>query len=194
MQCESPPSPRSIVMVFYVVAAIVLNLIVTNHLISTTDNRLADRLEDARQHTLPLSGSSADDDDRDADDVPVFLWSIAPSGTVTALTSTAPPLPARHWGPDPVTLDVGSSAFRFDTLRVARCRAGGRSEHGRDVERPVDAPSGRARLRSDPGCRRVRWCDGCGSAGLRAVGARPSPAGRFHRRCLARAAHAHLGH
>ena len=37
-----------VVMVFYVIAAIVLNLIVTNHLISATDHRLADRLEDAR--------------------------------------------------------------------------------------------------------------------------------------------------
>jgi signal transduction histidine kinase len=105
-----------IVMAFYVVAAIVLNVIVTNHLISTTDNRLADRLEDARQQTLALPGSSAPDEDTDVDDAPVFLWSIAPSGTATALTSTAPPLPSRHWGTDPVTLNIGSSAFRFDTL------------------------------------------------------------------------------
>ncbi len=107
-----------IVMVFYVVAAVVLNLIVTNHLINTTDNRLADRLEDARQQTLALPRSSAPDEDTNLDDAPVFLWSIAPSGTVTALTATAPPLPARHWGPGPVTLDIGGSAFRFDTLRV----------------------------------------------------------------------------
>lgn len=107
-----------IVMVFYVAAAIVLNLIVTNHLISTTDNRLADRLEDARQERLALPRSSAPDEDTNLDDAPVFLWSIAPSGTVTALTSTAPPLPPRHWGTDPVTLDIGGSAFRFDTLRA----------------------------------------------------------------------------
>ena len=56
--------------------------------------------------------------DTDLDDAPVFLWSIAPSGTATALTATAPPLPARRWGPDPVTLDIGSSTFRFDTLRA----------------------------------------------------------------------------
>jgi signal transduction histidine kinase len=108
-----------VVMVFYVIAAIVLNLIVTNHLISTTDHRLDDRLEDARQQTLALHGSSApDDDDTDLDDAPVFLWSIAPSGRVNALTATAPPLPSRRWGSDPVSLDIGSSAFRFDTLRV----------------------------------------------------------------------------
>ncbi len=107
-----------IVMVFYVIAAIVMNLIVSNHLISTTDNRLSDRLEDARRQTLALPRSSAPDEDTDVDDAPVFLWSIAPSGTATALTATAPPLPARHWGPDPVTLDIGSSTFRFDTLRA----------------------------------------------------------------------------
>ena len=107
-----------VVMMFYVIAAIVLNLIVTNHLITTTDNRLADRLGDARQQTLTLHGSSAPKDDTDLEDAPVFLWSIAPSGMVTALRSTAPPLPSRHWGPDPVTLDIGSRAFRFDTLRA----------------------------------------------------------------------------
>lgn len=107
-----------VVMVFYVIAAIVLNLIVGNHLISTTDHRLADRLVDARQQTLALHGSSAPDDDTDLEDAPVFLWSIAPSGMVTSLRSTAPPLPSRHWGTEPVTLDVGGSAFRFDTLRV----------------------------------------------------------------------------
>ncbi len=107
-----------VVMVFYVIAAIVLNLIVTNHLIRTTDNRLADRLEDARQQTLALHGSSTPDGDTDLEDAPVFLWSIAPSGMVTALKSTAPPLPSRLWGPDPVTFDIGTSAFRFDTLRV----------------------------------------------------------------------------
>ena len=41
-----------------------------------------------------------------------------PRATATALTSTVPPLPAHHWGTDPVTLDIGSSAFRFDTLRT----------------------------------------------------------------------------
>ena len=79
-----------VVMMFYVIAAIVLNLIVTNHLITTTDNRLADRLGDARQQTLALHGSSAPNDDTDLEDAPVFLWSIAPSGMVTALTVDGP--------------------------------------------------------------------------------------------------------
>ena len=107
-----------IVMVFYVIAVIILNLIVTNHLVGTTDNRLADRLNDPRQQTLRLPGSGTGEGDTDLDDAPVFLWSISSSGTVTPLTSTAPPLPHRHWGPDPVTLGVGGSTLRFKTLRV----------------------------------------------------------------------------
>jgi signal transduction histidine kinase len=107
-----------IVLAFYVVAAIILNLIVTNHLVSTTDNRLADRLVDARHQTLTLPGSATRAGDTDLEDAPVFLWSIAPSGTVTALTPAAPPLPAHHWGPDPVVLDIGGSSFRFDTVRA----------------------------------------------------------------------------
>jgi signal transduction histidine kinase len=107
-----------IVLVFYVVAVVVLNVIVTNHLISTTDNRLTDRLNDARQQLLTPSGSTTRDGDPDLDDSPQFLWSIARSGMVTALTSTAPPLPRRHWGADPITLAVGTSNVRFDTLRL----------------------------------------------------------------------------
>ena len=37
---------------------------------------------------------------------------------MNALTSTAPPLPRRHWGADPITLAVGTSNVRFNTLRL----------------------------------------------------------------------------
>ena len=87
-----------IVMLGYVVAAVVLNLIVTNHLVSTADARLSDRLDDAQHQTLSLPGPATDAEHPDVDDVPLFLWSVAPSGVVTALTPTAPPLPRRHWG------------------------------------------------------------------------------------------------
>ena len=105
-------------MVFYVVAAIVLNLVVTSHLLGTIDNRLTDRLKDARQQTLKLPGQDTRDGQVDLDDAPQLLWSIAPSGAVTALTPTAPPLPRRHWGVDPVTLAIGSSNIRFNALRL----------------------------------------------------------------------------
>jgi len=106
-----------IVMVGYVIAAIVLNLIVTNHLVGSTDARLADRLQDTSQQTLTLPGSSTPEQKPDLDDAPMFLWSIAPSGVVTPLTPAAPSLPSRRWDSGPVTLDVGTSTFRFDALR-----------------------------------------------------------------------------
>jgi signal transduction histidine kinase len=108
-----------IVLAFYVVAVVVLNEVVTHHLITTADNRLVDRLNDERQQmSAPPGAPAKDDDDTDVDDAPQFLWSIAPSGKVTALTSTAPSLPQRHWDANPVTLAVGASNVRFDTLRV----------------------------------------------------------------------------
>ena len=54
----------------------------------------------------------------DLDDAPVFVWSIAPSGDVTPLTPAAPTLPSRRWDSGPATVAVGSSTFRFDSLRT----------------------------------------------------------------------------
>ena len=90
-----------IVMVGYVIAAIVLNLIVTNHLVGTTDPRLADRLQDTSQQAQTLPDSSTPEEKPDLDDVPLFLWSIAPSGVVTPLTPTAPSLPNTGGPPAP---------------------------------------------------------------------------------------------
>jgi signal transduction histidine kinase len=98
-----------VVMVAYVLAALVLNVVVTRHLVGNADVRLQDRLADVREQPS-LSG------DADVDDAPAFLWAVAPSGAVTPLTAGAPNLPARHWGTGPVTLDVGASTFRFDAV------------------------------------------------------------------------------
>ena len=90
-----------IVMVGYVIAAVVLNLIVTNHLVGTTDTRLHDRLKDASRQTLTLPGTSAPDEQTDLDDAPLFLWSIAPSGDGDPADAdrAAAPLPALGRGP-----------------------------------------------------------------------------------------------
>jgi len=106
------------VMVAYVVTAVVLNLVVTNHLVSTADARLSDRLKDAQNGTLALPGATSHTEHQDVDDAPLFLWSVAPAGVVTALTPSAPALPVRHWSAGPVTMNVGTSSFRFDTLRA----------------------------------------------------------------------------
>ena len=107
-----------IVMLAYVVAAVVLNLIVTNHLVSTADKRLSDRLKDAQNRTLTLPGSTQQTKHQDVDDAPLFVWSVAPDGVATALTPLSPALPVRHWGTAPVTLSVGTSPFRFDTVQT----------------------------------------------------------------------------
>jgi signal transduction histidine kinase len=107
-----------IVMASYLVAAVVLNLIITNHLVSTADARLSDRLQDVRDRTLALPGSTSKAESQDVDDAPLFLWSVAPGGVASALTPSAPALPVRQWGTDPTTLNVGTSSFRFDALRA----------------------------------------------------------------------------
>ncbi len=105
------------VMVCYVVAALVLNVLVTHHLVGNIDARLSDRLEDVRQQTLQLPGTgSAEAEKVDVDDAPLFLWSISPTGAVTSLTPGGPVLPNRSWGSAPVTLQVGTSTLRFDAI------------------------------------------------------------------------------
>ncbi len=106
-----------LVMLCYIVAAIIVNLIVTNHLVGNVDTRLLDRVQDASQEA-PSLRATGDGDVGDIDDAPSFLWSIGPGGGVTALTTGAPALPQRRWGDQPVSLKVHGSTFRFDSLQA----------------------------------------------------------------------------
>lgn len=102
-----------LVMACYTVAAIVVNAIVTRHLITDVDTRLSDRVADA----LPHPKAEKSNESPDLDDAPSFLWSISPTGTVTALTQGAPKLPAWNWRSSaPVSLPVGRSTFRFSSV------------------------------------------------------------------------------
>lgn len=103
-----------LVMACYTLASIVVNAIVTHHLIADVDLRLSDRVTDAVPH--PMHGKA--DESPDLDDAPAFLWSISAQGTVTPLTQDAPKLPTRDWGTAPVSLPVGRSTFRFDSVRT----------------------------------------------------------------------------
>ena len=104
-----------LVMASYTVAAVVVNAIVTHHLIADVDARLSDRLEDALPRPTPERGSL---ETPDLDDAPSFLWSVSSTGAVTPLTQGAPNLPASSWGSSPVSLSVGNSTFRFDAVRA----------------------------------------------------------------------------
>lgn len=104
-----------LVVATYTVAAVVVNAIVTHHLVADMDSRLADRVTDVLSHSTVEGGS---DQNPDLDGAPLFLWSISPKGSVTALTPGAPRLPARGWDTGPVSLPVGGSTFRFDPLHA----------------------------------------------------------------------------
>jgi signal transduction histidine kinase len=103
-----------LVMACYTVAAVVVNAVVTHHLVTDVDARLSDRVGDVAPHAPHRDSGET----TDLDDAPSFLWSISPSGTVTPLTHGAPTLPSGNWGTAPVSLPVGNSTFRFDSLRT----------------------------------------------------------------------------
>jgi signal transduction histidine kinase len=103
-----------LVMACYTVAAVVVDEIVTHHLITEVDARLSDRISDA----LPHPRFEGSDESPDLDDAPSFLWSVSPAGMVTPLTPGAPTLPTRNWNSAPVSLPVGHSTFRFDAVRT----------------------------------------------------------------------------
>jgi signal transduction histidine kinase len=104
-----------LVMACYTVAAVVVNAIVTHHLIADVDGRLSDRVQDALPRSTPERGSLTAPD---LDDAPSFLWSVSSTGVVTPLTQGAPKLPMSSWTSAPVSLPVGSSTFRFDSVRA----------------------------------------------------------------------------
>jgi len=110
-----------LVMACYVVAVVVLNLVVVHRLTTEVDVRLSERLVGANALTLPagdpkfsptVAGGS------DIDDAPSFVWKVAPSGAVTALTAGAPTLPRRGWSTVPTTMPVGQTQFRFRAVKV----------------------------------------------------------------------------
>jgi signal transduction histidine kinase len=103
-----------LVMACYTVAAVVVNAIVTHHLVADVDARLSDRVMDALPHPRPETASESPD----LDDAPSFLWSTSPTGAVTPLTQGAPKLPTWNWSSAPVSLPVGRSTFRFDSMRT----------------------------------------------------------------------------
>jgi signal transduction histidine kinase len=103
-------------MVSYVIAAVVINVLVTQHLMGNIDSRLGDRLEDVRRDALRLPPTSSTER-VDVDDAPMFLWSISSTGKVMSLTPGGPHLPRRAWTPGAVTLPIGASTLRFDAIR-----------------------------------------------------------------------------
>ncbi len=86
----------------YIVVAVVAYFVAVGRLTSRADARLADRIATARADpsaAMRADTSSDDpdgdnDSDSDPDQVPIYLWSLSPSGAVVAHTPGAPGLPA----------------------------------------------------------------------------------------------------
>jgi len=113
--------------VVYVIGAIVLNLVVAQHMTQQDDDQLSDRVTLAQHHPDTLRQRVARGDassDLDADGAPVFLWAVNTRREVVAHSPGAPALPpalltadALHDG-RAVTANLGGPApFR---LKVAR--------------------------------------------------------------------------
>jgi signal transduction histidine kinase len=92
----------AVIAVVYIVCVTVLNVVVSAHLTSQNDDRLAARLTAARHDPAALrqpvarAGPSpgTDDHDVDGDSAPVFLWSLTADGAIAAHSPGAPALPA----------------------------------------------------------------------------------------------------
>ena len=136
-----------VVMVFYVVAAVVLNLIVTNHLIGATDNRLRDRLNrrsptDSRRagvHTARRCHRS-----RRCSRAPLVHRPFR-HGDCADSDGPAAPTAALGFGSGHTPHRALDVPFRL--VADARCAAGCGPEHGIHFECPVGALGGRTRLR-----------------------------------------------
>jgi signal transduction histidine kinase len=107
-----------VVMAGYVLAAFLLNMIVVDHLVGSTDGRLADHLQDIHAQAVTPPHTPQVAPDADLDDAPSFVWLVSPSGVVTPLTAGAPALPSRLWSNRPVTLSLNGQSFRFDSMQL----------------------------------------------------------------------------
>jgi signal transduction histidine kinase len=108
----------AVVLICYVVAVVVLNVLVVHRLTAQADARLSEHLVEAQKAAQSGSGPPARaTHERDIDDAPLFVWSVAPAGGTTALTSGAPSLPRHAWSNGLTTMEAGGTSFRFQAAR-----------------------------------------------------------------------------
>ncbi len=101
----------AVIAVVYVVVVLVLDVLVGHRLTRDVDQRLSERLADARHQAFPLQ---TDRDDRDPNEAPVFLWTATSEGPAVAVTPSAPRLPRGAWSTShPTTANLGSGTFRL---------------------------------------------------------------------------------
>ena len=181
-----------VVMGCYLVAVLSLNLLVARRLTEQADARIAARLstlgraspEALKQQPIRAGGDS------DLDDAPIFLWSGTGSGTSTAISPGAPPLPRHAWTTAPASVDVQGTTFRIQAVQV-RVRMADRRREPRPVgPRAERTPRSRDPVRAGLVAGRLRRLAGGRPPGFGAPGDRPTAPGRVHCGRLTRAAYA----
>ena len=125
----------AVIAVVYVLCAIALNAVVSDHLAEQTNDRLAGRLSAAVRDPAMLdqpvarAGGSqvTDNTDIDADGVPVFLWSLATGGSVIGHSPGAPALPMNLLSAHPPRdgLAITENLGRLGPFRLRLTRDGG---------------------------------------------------------------------
>lgn len=104
--------------VLYVGIAAAIDAFATRRVIWEVDQRLSSRLSVVGSLPDPLSSKSIPDD-VGTDGAPVFVWWVAPSRSVTALTVGAPALPEAALGISPTPLSIpvrAGTTFRFSAI------------------------------------------------------------------------------
>jgi signal transduction histidine kinase len=106
--------------VVYAGCVVVLDRVVSARLVAAVDERLHERLSDAREtsQAATLAGVSDDDDD-DFDQPPLYLWLVAPNRSPAALTAGAPRLAGASTlaGRPSLTTRLAPGTFRLDIVR-----------------------------------------------------------------------------
>ena len=102
--------------IVYAACVTVLDQVVSAKLVESVDQRLADRLSDAREAGLP--GATADDDD--VSTTPLYLWRVTGTGAAVLAGLGAPALPAdlRPLAGRSATVHLAGGPFRLYTTRV----------------------------------------------------------------------------
>jgi len=127
----------------YVLIALIFNFSLIDHLTSQVDVRLSQRLvlavKSGGQREGSVAGTRAKESgDLDDDDVPVFVWKVASSGAVTAITAGSPRLPSTTWVAGDDSMRIGNSTFE---VRAVSFKSGWlvAGESLADVERVRDS-------------------------------------------------------
>lgn len=107
----------AVVAACYVLCALALGEFVNHRLVGEADARLRAQLASAAPGPLGSLPEPHSGGDGDTDNEPIFVWKVGAAGVAHAVTAGSPSLPRHRWDGAPVTLTLGSTAFRFDASR-----------------------------------------------------------------------------